>query len=301
MKKLYQGLTIIATAALTACSSMEINDAEALSENYPSDFDAAVYLELHPVLMTMQILDYIKAENAVFKKTLSADSYNAKVTEDSTAFLADTASLHKLYVNPRYYGETEEKWVNFWVDKVDTIVDTIYVTKVAEVKLDSLDSAGAVLSSVKIYVDSVVMDSAGTMFTEIFGKTDTAATELTKFVVDGVTTKAKTTVVDTVSTKDSLSFKPIPAGLDSTMKVTLSMYNLYGVKKDVEALDKLAGDTEAAARQFVAFGKSHGWAYRRCLADEKANAAVDPVYNPVVYPATKLYCDDNGVAREIVK
>ena len=148
---------------------MEINDAEALSENYPSDFDAAVYLELHPVLMTMQILDYIKAENAVLKKTLSADSYNAKVTEDSAAFLADTASLHKLYVNPRYYGETEEKWVNFWVDKVDTIVDTIYVTKVAEVKLDSLDSAGAVLSSVKIYVDSVVMDSAGTMFAEIFG------------------------------------------------------------------------------------------------------------------------------------
>ena len=286
MKKLYKGLTIIATAALTACSSMEISEAEALAENYPADFDAAVYLEIHPVLMTMQILDYVKDENAAFKKSLDADAYKAKVTEDSIAFLEDTASLHKIYVSPRYYAETEEKWANFWVDKVDTIVDTVYVTKVAEVKLDSLDSAGAVLSSVKIYVDSIVMDSAGVLFSEIFGKTDTTDTALTK--------KARTTVMDTVSTRDSISYKPIPAGLDSSLKISLSMYNLYGVKKDLETLDKLEGDTEAAARQFVAFGRDHGWAYRRCLPSELGNEAVK-------YPATSLYCDDNGTARKIVK
>lgn len=301
MKKLYQGLTIIATAALTACSSMEISEAEALAENYPADFDAAVYLEIHPVLMTMQILDYVKDENAAFKKSLDADAYKAKVTEDSIAFLEDTASLHKIYVSPRYYAETEEKWANFWVDKVDTIVDTVYVTKVAEVKLDSLDSAGAVLSSVKIYVDSIVMDSAGVLFSEIFGKTDTTDTTLTKFVIDGVTTKARTTVMDTVSTRDSISYKPIPAGLDSSLKISLSMYNLYGVKKDLETLDKLEGDTEAAARQFVAFGRDHGWAYRRCLPSELGNEAVNPVINTVKYPATSLYCDDNGTARKIVK
>lgn len=299
MKKLYQGLTIIATAALMACSSMEINEAEALAENYPADFDAAVYLELHPVLMTMQILDYVKAENDLFKKNQSAEDYSAKYSEDSSAFINDTATLHKLYVGKRYAAYSETSWDSLWIDKYKTRDDTTFVTEVVEVVLDSLDSAGKAGGSVKILVDSTVQDTAGNIL-EVFGKTDTSETELTHFVVDGVALKVKAKGV-TLATVDTIVVPvtdTIPAGLDSTQK-NIVIYNIYGVKNDLQVLDKLPSDTEAAARQFVAFGRDHGWAYRRCKADELNNAAVDPVYHPVVYPATKLYCDDNGVAREI--
>ena len=83
---------IIETAALMACSSMEVNDAEAVSDNYPSDFNASVYLELHPLLQTMQIMDYVKDKNAQFKASMDANTFKTKAAEDSIAFIGDTAN-----------------------------------------------------------------------------------------------------------------------------------------------------------------------------------------------------------------
>lgn len=300
MKRLYQGLTVIAIAALTACSSMEINDVEAVAENYPSDFDAKVYLELHPVLLTLQILNYVSAENDVYKSSMSAEAYAAKVTEDSLAFVRDTASVHRFFVSPRYAAYSEEKWDSVWIEKQDTIVTPIDINKVVRVTLDTLDSAGATTGSQLIYVDSLVLDTTG-LICEIFGKLDTAATEVSKIEVDNVTTKVnnKLTKTEKVGTRDSVYVKITPPGLDSLSLVYILPYNLYGVSKDIDVLNAFESDLEAAARQFLAFGRSHGWAYRRCSAEEKSHKAVDPVYNPVNYPATKLYCDDDGVAREI--
>ena len=48
MKNHFKYLMLLAVAALTACSSMEVNEAESVEENFPADFVAAEYLELHP-------------------------------------------------------------------------------------------------------------------------------------------------------------------------------------------------------------------------------------------------------------
>ena len=297
MKRLYQGLMVVATAALMACSSMDVNDAEALAENYPADFDAGVYLELHPVLFNLQLLNFVKDENARLKSSMDADAYAALVASDSLAFVADTASVHKFYVSPKYAAFTEAEWAGLWVEKRDTTIKKVTVTKVKQVTLDSLDAEGKKLGSLVVYVDSLILDSAGNA-TAVLGKLDTAATEVTQIDIDNVTLSINSngTKRDSV-TKDSAVVNVTPPGLDASVTKYVLPYNMYGVPNDLDSLEKIPGDTEAAARQFVAFGKSHGWAYRRCNLAELAN----PEAGVVVYPATKLYCDDNGVAREILK
>ena len=292
---------VVATAALMACSSMDVSDAEAVAENYPADFDAGVYLELHPVLFNLQLLNYVKDGNARLKNTMEADAYKAMAESDSLAFLADTATVHKFYVSPKYAAFTEEEWAGLWVERRDTTTKKVTVTRVKQVTLDSLDADGKKLGSLVVYVDSLILDSAGNA-TAVLGKLDSAATEATQIDIDNVTLKINSNGIERDSiTKDSTIVEVTPPGLDASVTKYVVPYNMYGVLNDLDSLEKIPGDTEAAARQFVAFGKSHGWAYRRCNPDELANTAVDPLYNPVVYPATKLYCDDNGVAREILK
>ena len=64
MKNHFKYLMLLAVAALTACSSMEVNEAESVEENFPADFVAAEYLELHPALRSLQILDYVDSYNS---------------------------------------------------------------------------------------------------------------------------------------------------------------------------------------------------------------------------------------------
>lgn len=300
MKKLYQGLMIIATAALTACSSMEVNDVDAVAENYPDDFDAGVYLELHPILLTMQKLNYVSDANDKFKGSMDAATYAAKVTEDSIAFAADTASVHTFYTSPKYAGLNETTWDSLWIEKMDTTMVKDTVFKISKVTLDSLDADGKVTGSQVVFVDSVAMDSTGELISVVYGKLDSTDTETVTIEVDRVTISinSKATKRDVSSINEVPKIDTIPPGLDVSVKNYAFPYNIYGVTNELVVLDNLTPDTEAAALQFVAFGKSHGWAYRRCKANELTNAAVDPVYG-VEYPATKLYCDDNGTAREI--
>ena len=301
MKKLYQGLMIIATAALTACSSMEVNDAEAVAENYPDDFDAAVYLELHPVLLTMQRINYVKDENAKFKASMDAETYATKVKEDSIAFFADTASLHTFFTSPNYLGFAETTWDSLWIEKLETTVKDDTVFRISQVVVDTLDSAGTVKGSQVVYVDSLEQDSTGNLITVVYGKLDTSATESVTIEIDEVTLSVSSKGIKSVpdGINQVTKVDTIPPGLDATVTSYTYPYNIYGATNDLDVLNKLTPDTEAAALQFVAFGKGHGWAYRRCKAEELGNPAVDPILKPVVYPATSLYCDDNGTAREI--
>lgn len=203
MKKLYQGLVVAAAMFFAACSSMDVSDAEATAENFPSDFDVAVYAQLHPVLMSLQMRDYVTDYNKTVAKGLSAD----EVAADKELFSSDTASLHVFYVNPKYVGFPESEWTALW----GGISDSLF-----KIKMDYL-----------------------------------------------------------------------------------SKYNLYGVQNDLQTLEAMPIDYEAIKIQYVAFGKSHGWAYRSCVGNEVAGPAVDPV-TPVQYPATKLYCmDAAGVTHEL--
>lgn len=296
MKKMYQGLMIIAMAALVGCSSMEVNDVDAVAENYPSDFDGSVYLQLHPVLLTMQIQDYVADRNAKLKASMDADAYKALVAEDSLAFVQDTASLRRFYTSSRYADFPQEKWDSLWIEKQDTNVIEVKETVITKVTLDSLDSAGTAYAQLPIYVDSVAFDTAG-MIQTVYGKLDTTEeAEAIEVEIDKITVKvdSKSIKRDTV-TRDSIEITPVPPGIDKSVTRYTLPYNIYGVDKDIDTLNVIIPDAEAATLQFVAYGQSHGWAYRRCHESEKGNEEA----GEVTYPTKKLYCDDNGVVREI--
>lgn len=108
MNKMPLFLFALGTVAFTACSSLDVNQAESMAENYPKDFVAADYMALHPGLRSLQIQDYVKDYNS----KLSLDK--SLISEDSAAFLADTSLLHRIYVNPIYAGYSEELWAEDW-------------------------------------------------------------------------------------------------------------------------------------------------------------------------------------------
>ena len=83
MKKSLHLLTALGFFALTACSSLDVNEAEAIEGNYPDDFSAAEYMALHPELRSLQIRDYVKNYNKALE--LSSDAIDA----DVEAFSAD--------------------------------------------------------------------------------------------------------------------------------------------------------------------------------------------------------------------
>ena len=67
MKNSLSYLLALGTVALTACSSMDVSSSEALEDNFPSDFVAAEYMNLHPGLRSLQIQDYVKKNTAPYK------------------------------------------------------------------------------------------------------------------------------------------------------------------------------------------------------------------------------------------
>ena len=64
MKLLNKFLIPFAALSLAACSSLDVDDSEAFTENFPEDFDGAVYMELHPQLVSLQVRNYIVNYNA---------------------------------------------------------------------------------------------------------------------------------------------------------------------------------------------------------------------------------------------
>ena len=305
MKLLNKYLISFAALAFAACSSMDIDDAEAISENFPDDFDGAVYMELHPELVSLQVRNYIADYNAGVKESVAAEA----VTADADAFTADTALLHKIYATPCYGGFGEERWQDAWAP---VITDSLVCkTQMAYVQINLWKKTTVTDSAGEESVDSttfslvapitVVMDSVDTTkFVSVTGmlKDDSTATDpVTYEMSDSLNVLAGKnmgkTQMDTVSC-DTIP-KETPGSLKPLDVTFLKNFNFIDTQDDWAKIKAVPIDTLAISLQYVMFGESHGWAYRKCKDSEKSN-------NPIAeeYPVTKRYCADaDGVVREI--
>ncbi len=305
MKLLNKYLISFAAVALAACSSMDIDDAEAISENFPEDFDGAVYMELHPELVSIQVRNYIADYNASVKESLAAEA----VTADADAFAADTALLHQIYATPCYGGYGEERWQDAWAPVItDSLVcrtEKVYVQLNLWKKTTVTDSTGEEkVDSTTINLVApitVVKDSADTTkFVSVTGmpKDDSTATEpVTYEISDSVNvltgknmgkSEMDTVGCDTIPNEKPGSLKPLEVNF-------LKNFNFIDSQDDWKKIKAVPIDTLAISLQYVMFGEAHGWAYRKCKDSEKNNPAIAEEY-----PVKKRYCADaDGVVREI--
>lgn len=284
MKNSFKYLMLLAVAALTACSSMEVDEAEAVEENFPSDFVAAEYMELHPSLRSLQVRDYVDAYND--NLGLSKEEIEA----DTTAFMADTAQLHKIYTEPTLGGYSEELWEESWESYYEDSTSCIIETDTVSMKLDDLVN-DQVLT---VYVESITYDAEG-VITEIQGYEDSAKTSAVTHVISTDLTVAKrgtVTVPDTISC-ETIQVE-ISGGLTKDVVRQLKLFSFHDTEKDYEKLLEVPVDTFAISYQYVLFGRSHGWPYRACKDDELDN----PIQTET-YPVSKLYCADGALIREI--
>lgn len=284
MKNSFKYLMLLAVAALTACSSMEVDEAEAVEENFPSDFVAAEYMELHPSLRSLQVRDYVDAYND--NLGLSKEEIEA----DTAAFMADTAQLHKIYTEPTLGGYSEELWEESWESYYEDSTSCIIETDTVSMKLDDLVN-DQVLT---VYVESITYDAEG-VITEIQGYEDSAKTSAVTHVISTDLTVAKrgtVTVPDTISC-ETIQVE-ISGGLTKDVVRQLKLFSFHDTEKDYEKLLEVPVDTFAISYQYVLFGRSHGWPYRVCKDDELDN----PIQTET-YPVSKLYCADGALIREI--
>lgn len=296
MKLLNKFLIPFAALSLAACSSMDVDDSEAVTENFPDDFSGAVYMELHPELVSLQVRNYIVNVNTEAKddSLLTAEAIKA----DEEAFTADTAQLHKIYASPYYGGYGEERWQEA-IAPVETMERKCKTqSRYTTVNLNQI--SGEDTTHIKL-LDPItfVKDSTDTSkIVSVVGKSDSAATEVDTLVLSDtlVLLSGKnrgTAVVDTVSC--DTTYNSTPGSINAQHVKFLMNFNFVNTTKDWEALKAIPIDTFAISLQYVFFGESHGWAYRKCKDSEKKNPVISEEY-----PVTKRYCADaDGVVREI--
>ena len=297
-------------SALIGCSSMDVDDEEALAGNFPADFSDAAYIQLHPELVRVQIKDFVASYNSKLADAAKANgtqaAFDSTKEADVAKYADSTEMLHTIMVSTQLGGFTEADWEKDWAGGTK---DSVFASETKRDTLilaidDSTDAAAPVVTLVYFGVKKGAVTGKidyaedGTTITAVHGykkcdKTacsDTVDIEITeKMSFNKKGTKAET---DTLK-MDTISVPTAGAISDAHMKV-LNQLNFYGVDDDLTMLQSVAIDTFAISYQYVMFGKAHGWAYRPCTEAEKAN----PVKTEV-YPATKLYCDDNGQIREI--
>ena len=257
MKKSLSYLLALGTVALTACSSMDVSSSEELEGNFPSDFVAVEYMNLHPGLRSLQIQDYVKNFNAAL--VLDADSVKA----DSADFMADTASLHQIYVNPIFAGYTEELWAEDWAvsttPKTTCGVDTVYV------RVKPADA-----TPVTVYLGSLTYAEDGTTITAVTGYSDSAKTEEVSYEIDGTTYSIVTQLGSTKTVVDSsdctTTVDTAAGGIPSDKKKLLMKFNFNNTRTDLAALQTVPTDTFAISSQYLMYGQAHGWAY--CADDD---------------------------------
>lgn len=299
MKFLNKCLISVAAISMVACSSMDVDSAEALEENFPADFDHATYMQLYPQLVSLQVRDYVSSHNASVKGSLTSE----QITADNDAFLADTAQLHKIYANPNLGGFTETLWEGIWSsteDKKTKCASKFTVLNLQKIVVDSTGAADTV--AVKLFDPiTVTPEGAGVAdsITAVSGVVDTTKGDVESFTMgDSLWVMSGknmgTTAVD--SSKCVTTIDTIPsAGIPTLTSNFLKNFNFVDTKDDWKMLSSIAIDTMAISFQYVMYGRDNGWAYRKCKAEEASNPAITETY-----PVTKLYCvDDAGVVREI--
>lgn len=314
MKNFKLLLSAAATFAMVACSSMDVDSEEVLKENYPADFVAEEYVQLHPELVRLQRADYVKAYNAKLEAAAKAGgdsakaAYAAMMAKDDSLFGAlDTAILHKMMVDPQIGGFSEEDWALDWETVVrdsltaittkDTLslsfrdkIDTTIIQKVI-LKKDKDDEIGG----------KITYDAEGSIVS-VFGFVGKEAVEMSELDVSEMELITKGKGLAPEIATDTLGFDTtkvtIPGGVSVVHLKALKKMNFYDTLDDYAAINAIELDMYALSYQYIAFGRSYGWAYRRCKDEEKGNVAFDASYT-FTYPAVKLYCDDNGIVREI--
>lgn len=282
-------LFALGTVALTACSSLDVNTADSLKDNYPKDFVAAEYMELHPGLRSLQIQDYVKQHNEVLALGKEA------VSEDSTVFLADTSVLHQIYANPIYAGYSEELWTEDWAFSINE--NKVCKEDTISVRVKPADSI-----PVKVYLGKLTYGLDGAI-TAVEGFTDSLKSpeSAVSYKIDGVeySVVKQRGSVETVTDSNScvVVLDSASGGIPSDKRRQLLKFNFNDTKDDLAALATVPVDTFAISSQYLMFGKSHGWAYRACTDAEKNN----PIQSETEYPMKKLYCADGDVVREIAE
>lgn len=291
--------SVAVASALIGCSSMDVEEEEALSENFPADFSKSEYMAIHPELLYLQYKDYIVNVNNAFKEA-AGEAFEEKLAADQAAFEKNVDQLQALYLDPyvgRVLGYNEEEWA---ADMAGQTVDDTVTVQVYKINKDTT-------AEEKTYV---VDETPLTVYlcdheqNKIVAKKNAGISQLKGVIGEECTTENYSGV--SINISDSTykivegSFttapKKLAGGVPADKMKLLSNFNFYETTDDYKALQAVVIDTSAIVNQYVVFGRLHGWGYRKCTEAEKTNPALTEEY-----PTKKLYCDDNGTAREIKK
>lgn len=342
MKNFKLLLSFAVATALMGCSSMDVEESEALAGNVPADFDVNEYIALHPELLRVQIQEYVASYNEKAKSaaTAAGEVYSAafkdSVIADSLSFLDSVNQIRAIARD--YAGYNREADSIAWeTSLLPTTVDSI----ITETRIDTLavgvreKSNPADTMFKKVFVCGNIKYTADGLIDTIvsYEKLDSACSAMNKSKCVGVwsfscsgdsTTYAsaeyefsakaggKNPVLRTNERQDSVGVKPVeqPGFIEPNQLKAARKFNFVDSRDDLAKLKAIEIDYFAISYQYAVFGKEHGWAYRRCKPEDNLGRYLyEPVVDPETgltvdkataeYPIAKLYCDENGQAREL--
>lgn len=306
--------SIAVASALVGCSSMAVDENEALEGNLPADFDVNEYMELHPELKRIQIKEYIVEYNKKVSKAAGAEFSEAKAA-DEAAFVADTATMHKIVTV--YAGYSEDAW-NLTLQsstKDSAVTETKTDTLALGVKSKTEEDAKFVKvwfcpdstnkGSITFEADAI---SAVTAFDDSTCTGEAKNYAAADYEFNLKTDKATAAGLKIRNIEDTLEVIPVlvEGVVNPALVKAAKEYNFVNATNDWDMLAAIPLDLFAISYQYSAFGQDHGWAYRRCKEGDNLGRylyELDPAtltYTATAeYPVNKLYCDDNGEAREL--
>lgn len=98
MRKLISLALLGSLAALSACSSMDVDDKDAVADNYPADFQRSEYVAMHRDLQVVQVRDSITRYNDAFRAAYKLEHGVAyPQSEDVATLYSDSAAVFGLF------------------------------------------------------------------------------------------------------------------------------------------------------------------------------------------------------------
>lgn len=275
-------------SAFIGCSSMDVDEQEAYSENLPGDFSSNGYMALHPELRYLQIKDCVFEHNASLSLTPE------EIAQDSLLFAANSSQLQVMYSDPYMGGYTDTEWE-------DTVAVDVY--KVIKDSANKTVDSSTILTVYLCDVEGKISHNAkkGNAINLLKGSVGTPCVEGDQVLISDSTYELAANPFP----EDGMHIvmKPITGGSIPANKMKkLREFNFNDQADDLAAITTLCPiDTFAISYQYVLFGKIHGWAYRTCTDAEKNNpiSAIPPASDSSWTAATKLYCRDGDADREI--